>query len=162
MVGLYFVPFLFMGLLEDYLCLDLWSASAAVHSRDVSVGSHQTGPGQHQPACSDESNQTLHPTAAAPPPSLGPSQPARPVLLLQDLTLAGSCGLHSSSNRTLFLSLLLSFISLCALSIYLSPSNKASCACCSALTHQPPNHKARPQWIRWQCASQPALSGERG
>lgn len=47
------------------LGLDLWSARAAAHSRDVSVGYRQRGPGQHQPECSDESNLILRATAVA-------------------------------------------------------------------------------------------------
>lgn len=55
------------------LGLDLSSAGAAAHSRDVSVGYRQEGPGQHQPACPDESNQIPLPPA---PPSSRLTQPA--------------------------------------------------------------------------------------
>lgn len=53
--------------------MDLSSAGAAAHSRDVSVGYRQEGPGQHQPACPDESNQNPLPPA---PPSSRLTQPA--------------------------------------------------------------------------------------
>lgn len=81
-----------------------------------SATSHPTPMSQTRP-----SNRPLLP----PPPSFRLTQPAPPaLLLLLDLTqagyLAGSCGLHSSSNRSL--SLRLSFISPCPLPIYfLSP-----------------------------------------
>lgn len=45
--------------------MDSWSAGAAAHSREMSVGYRQTGPGQHSPACSDESKQILKRAAAA-------------------------------------------------------------------------------------------------
>lgn len=48
-----------VSLLLPCLGLVVCQRQPAAHSRDVSVGYHQRGPGRHQPACCDESNLIL-------------------------------------------------------------------------------------------------------
>lgn len=48
-----------VSLLLPWLGLVVCQRQPAAHSRDVSVGYHQRGPGRHQPACCDESNLIL-------------------------------------------------------------------------------------------------------
>lgn len=93
------------------LGLDLWSARAAAHSRDVSVGYRQRGPGQHQPECSDESNLILRATAVA----------CSFCLSLQALPLLHTVPQTFTEQPSL--SLPLSFISICPLPIYCSSPN---------------------------------------
>lgn len=78
----------------------LWFTRAAVHSKDMSVSYRQTGPGQHQAACSDESNQIPQSNYGA-YSSLPPSDAAGPLFTCLWVAF--------NSNRGLFLSLLLSF-----------------------------------------------------
>lgn len=162
---MYFMPFLFMGILKNDLCFP-WLGPVVCQSscpfqrcecRLPSNGSWSTPTSLLwwvKPDLSTDRCRLLL------PPSFRLTQPVLLLDLTQTSYLAGSCGLHSSSNRTLLLSLCLSFISLCPLHIYFPSPNSPSCACCSAFIHQPQNRKAHPQWICWHSARQSVFSGE--
>lgn len=166
----WFVPFHFMSPLRDYLCLTRFGpvvcrSSCPFQGCECRLPSKRWLAGIRQPTLMTQTRSFNRPLPPA-PAALSLTQSALSVLLLLDLTqasyLASSCGLHSGVNRALLLFIFLSFISLCPLPIYFPSPNSPSWACCSAFTHQPPSRKACPQWIHWPCASQPALSGERG
>lgn len=147
LVGMHIMPFLFMGLVWNS-----WSTRAAAHSRNVSVSYRQMGPCQQQPACFRESNLIPNPTTASRSCCL--TQPALPVRLQTRLYRAAirqAAVVCIQEARDPFLS----FISQL---IYFPSPNIPFCACCSAIHHQPHNHKACPQWLPWHCASRPACS----
>lgn len=162
--GMYIMPFLFMGLLKDYLLLP-WFGLVVCQS---------SCPFQRC-ECRLPSNGSWS-ALASPLWWVKPDRwTDRCRLLLPSDSAGSACSpttrLHRSAIRQAavvciqaakdpFLSFFL--LSLCVLSIYLPFSNISSCAYCSAFTHQPHNHKACPPWIHWHCARQPALSGESG